>query len=153
MKSISFDTTNAICGALFVASGAFFAIQSLGLDLGTTVRMGPGYFPLLLAGVLVLLGAIIFIQALRVEGEPIDPFAWRGMLFILPAPVFFGLTVRGLGFAPSLFFTAFIACFASQKMNLFFAIVLSLLLTIFSVAVFSYGLGLPFERFGPWVRF
>ncbi|MEI1249299.1 tripartite tricarboxylate transporter TctB family protein [Rhizobium aouanii] len=153
MKSISFDTTNAICGALFVATGAFFAIQSLGLDLGTTVRMGPGYFPLVLAAVLVLLGAIIFIQALRVEGEPIDPFAWRGMVFILPAPVFFGLTVRGLGFAPSLFLTAFIACFASQKMNVFLAIVLSLLLTIFSVAVFSYGLGLPFERFGPWVRF
>ncbi|MBY3312197.1 tripartite tricarboxylate transporter TctB family protein [Rhizobium laguerreae] len=153
MKSISLDTTNAICGTLFVATGAFFAIQSLGLDLGTSVRMGPGYFPLVLAAVLVLLGAIIFIQALRVEGEPIDPFAWRGMLFILPAPVFFGLTVRGLGFAPSLFLTAFIACFASQKMNVFFAIVLSLLLTIFSVGVFSYGLGLPFERFGPWVRF
>ncbi|AHF85478.1 membrane protein [Rhizobium leguminosarum bv. trifolii WSM1689] len=153
MKSISFDTTNAICGALFVATGAFFAIQSLGLDLGTAVRMGPGYFPLVLAAVLVLLGAIIFIQALRVEGEPIDPFAWRGMLFILPVPVFFGLTVRGLGFAPSLFLTAFIACFASQKMNVFLAIILSLLLTIFSVAVFSYGLGLPFERFGPWVRF
>ncbi|MGO7075008.1 tripartite tricarboxylate transporter TctB family protein [Rhizobium johnstonii] len=153
MKSISFDTTNAICGAIFVATGAFFAIQSLGLDLGTAVRMGPGYFPLVLAAVLVLLGAIIFIQALRVEGEPIDPFAWRGMLFILPAPVFFGLTVRGLGFAPSLFLTAFIACFASQKMNVFFAIILSLLLTIFSVGVFSYGLGLPFERFGPWVRF
>ncbi|MDV4182094.1 tripartite tricarboxylate transporter TctB family protein [Rhizobium brockwellii] len=153
MKSISFDTTNAICGALFVATGAFFAIQSLGLDLGTAVRMGPGYFPLVLAAVLVLLGAIIFIQALRVEGEPIDAFAWRGMLFILPAPVFFGLTVRGLGFAPSLFLTAFIACFASQKMNVFLAIVLSLLLTIFSVGVFSYGLGLPFERFGPWVRF
>ncbi|MBP2443941.1 tripartite tricarboxylate transporter TctB family protein [Rhizobium leguminosarum] len=153
MKSISFDTTNAICGALFVATGAFFALQSLGLDLGTAVRMGPGYFPLVLACVLVLLGAIIFIQALRVEGEPIGAFAWRGMLFILPAPVFFGLTVRGLGFAPALFVTAFIACFASQKMNVFFAIILSLLLTVFSVAVFSYGLGLPFERFGPWVRF
>ncbi|WP_064683381.1 tripartite tricarboxylate transporter TctB family protein [Rhizobium bangladeshense] len=153
MKSISFDTTNAICGALFVATGAFFAFQSLSLDIGTALRMGPGYFPLVLATVLVLLGAIIFIQALRVEGEPVDVFAWRGMLFILPAPVFFGLTVRGLGFAPALFFTAFIACFASRKMNVVSAIILSLLLTIFSVAVFSYGLGLPFERFGPWVRF
>ncbi|RUM09125.1 tripartite tricarboxylate transporter TctB family protein [Rhizobium chutanense] len=153
MKSISFDSTNAICGALFVATGAFFAFQSLGLDLGTAIRMGPGYFPLVLACVLMLLGAIIFIQALRVEGEPVGALAWRGMLFILPAPVFFGLTVRGLGFAPALFVTAFIACFASQKMNLFSAIILSLLLTVFSVAVFSYGLGLPFERFGPWIRF
>ena len=56
-------------------------------------RMGPGYFPLVLAIVLVLLGAIVLVQATRVEGEPIGPVAWRGMLFILPAPIFFGLTV------------------------------------------------------------
>jgi hypothetical protein len=115
--------------------------------------MGPGYFPLVLSGILVLLGLIILVQAVRVQGEPIDPFAWRGMLFILPAPVFFGLTVRGLGFGPAIFLTAFIACFASSRMNVLFALVLSLLLTVFSVGVFSYALGLPFERFGPWVRF
>ncbi|WP_454851303.1 tripartite tricarboxylate transporter TctB family protein [Rhizobium binxianense] len=153
MKSITFDTTNAICGALLAATGAFFAVQSFGLEIGTALRMGPGYFPLVLSAVLVLLGAIILVQAVRVQGEPIEPLAWRGMLFILPAPVFFGLTVRGLGFAPALFFTAFIACFASQRMNVLFALVLSLVLTAFSIAVFSYGLGLPFERFGPWVRF
>jgi hypothetical protein len=38
-------------------------------------------------------------------------------------------------------------------MNVFYALILSLGLTVFSVAVFSYGLGLPFERFGPWTRF
>ena len=153
MKSITFDTTNAICGALFLATGVFFVIQCFSLEFGTALRMGPGYFPLVLAFVLVLLGAIIIVQAIRVEGEPIEPFAWRGMLFILPAPIFFGLTVRGLGFAPALFLTAFIACFASRKMTVIYAIVLSLLLTVFSIGVFSYGLGLPFERFGPWTRF
>lgn len=153
MKSITFDTTNAICGALLALTGAFFAFQSFGLEIGTALRMGPGYFPLVLSAVLVLLGVIILVQAVRVQGEPIEPLAWRGMLFILPAPVFFGLTVRGLGFAPALFLTAFIACFASQRMNVVFALILSLLLTGFSIAVFSYGLGLPFERFGPWTRF
>lgn len=153
MKSVSFDTTNVICGALLVATGAFFAIQSYNLDLGTTLRMGPGYFPLLLSVVLIILGAIVFVQAIRVQGEPMGPLAWRGMLFILPAPIFFGLTVRGLGFVPSIFLTAFIACFASHRMTVLHAILLSALLTAFSVGVFSYGLGLPFERFGPWVRF
>jgi hypothetical protein len=153
MKSVSFDTTNAICGALLVATGAFFAFQSYNLDLGTTLRMGPGYFPLLLSGVLIILGAIIFVQAMRVQGEPMGLLAWRGMLFILPAPIFFGLTVRGLGFVPAIFLTAFIACFASHRMTVIHAILLSVLLTAFSVGVFSYGLGLPFERFGPWVRF
>ncbi|APO76051.1 TctB family tripartite tricarboxylate transporter protein [Rhizobium etli 8C-3] len=153
MKPVSFDTTNVICGALLVATGAFFAIQSYSLDLGTTLRMGPGYFPLLLSAVLIILGAVVFVQAIRVHGEPMGPFAWRGMLFILPAPIFFGLTVRGLGFVPSIFLTAFIACFASHRMTVLHAILLSVLLTAFSVGVFSYGLGLPFERFGPWVRF
>jgi hypothetical protein len=94
----------------------------------------------------------VLVQATRVKGEPMGPLALRGMLFILPAPVFFGLTVRGLGFVPSLFFTALIAAFASTRMKPGMALVLALAITIFSAAVFSYALGLPFERFGPWTR-
>ena len=153
MNNLSFDRTNALCGIVFIGAGLFFVIQSLGLELGTALRMGPGYFPLLLGGLLVLLGAVIFFQSFRGEGEPIGHLAWRGMLFILPSPIIFGLTVRGLGFVPSLFITAFIACFASERMTPLGALVLSAAVTVFSVAVFSYALGLPFERFGPWVRF
>jgi hypothetical protein len=152
MNNLSFDRANLLCGLVFIGAGLFFGIQSLGLELGTSFRMGPGYFPLVLAGLLILLGVVVLIQSLRKAGEPIDPLAWRGMLFILPAPVVFGLTVRGLGFVPSLFIAAFIACFASHKMSVMWALVLSLAITVFSVAVFSYALGLPFERFGPWTR-
>ncbi|MCA1404483.1 tripartite tricarboxylate transporter TctB family protein [Ensifer sp. IC3342] len=153
MKSITFDATNALCGGILTAVGLFFIWQSLSLELGTAFRMGPGYFPLLLACVLTLLGAVILVQSARVQGEPMGAIAVRGMFLILPAPIFFGLTVRGLGFVPSLFFTALIACFASHRMKPHWAIAISLVLTVFSVAVFSYGLKLPFERFGPWVRF
>lgn len=153
MDNPSFDRTNATCGLVFIGAGLFFAVQSLGLEKGTALRMGPGYFPLVLAGLLILLGAVILVQSFRKEGEPIGPLAWRGMLFILPAPVVFGLTVRGLGFVPALFITAFIACFASHRMTVLGALILSSAVTLFSVAVFSYALGLPFERFGPWLRF
>ncbi len=153
MKSLSIDSTNGLCGAIFVGLGLFFAYQSFGLELGTTFRMGPGYFPLVLAGVLVLLGLVILIQATRVAGEPVGPIAWRGMLFILPAPIFFGLTVRGLGFVPALFLTGLIAAFASSRMKPLMALILVAGLTLFSVIVFSYALGLPYQRFGPWLRF
>ncbi len=153
MKSLSIDPVNGICAALFIAFGAFFGINALGLDIGTTFRMGPGYFPLVLSGLLVLLGVVIMVQAMRIGSEPLGPIAWRGMAFILPAPIFFGLTVRGLGFVPAIFLTALIAAFASHKMKPLMAIVLAALLTAFSVAVFSYALGLPFQRFGPWLRF
>jgi uncharacterized membrane protein len=153
MKSIGIDTTNGLCGALFVALGLFFAYQSWTLEIGTAFRMGPGYFPLVLALILVLLGIVVLVQATRVDSEPIGPIAWRGMLFILPAPIFFGLTVRGLGFLPSIFLTALIAAYASTRMRPLTALLLSAGVTLFSVAVFSYALGLPFQRFGPWLRF
>jgi hypothetical protein len=153
MKPIAIDTTNGICGAIFVVCGLLFATQALSLDIGTAFRMGPGYFPLVLAIMLVLLGLVVLAQAIRVEGEPIGPIAWRGMAFILPAPIFFGLTVRGLGFVPALFLTALIAAFASTRMKPGMALVLAAALTLFSVIVFSYALGLPFQRFGPWLPF
>jgi len=153
MNSVKFDRTNLICGLLFVAIGAFFALQSLDLELGTAFRMGPGYFPFILALALILFGGIIVVQSTRVEGEPIGGIAWRGMMFILPAPIFFGMTVRGLGFVPSIFVTCLIAAFASGRMKVIPAILLSIGLTVFSVLVFSYGLGLPFRRFGPWLGY
>ncbi len=152
MKQVQFDGTNAICGLTFIALGGFFIYQCLNLELGTAFRMGPGYFPLVLAAVLTLLGVVVLVQATRVKGEPMGPLALRGMLFILPAPVFFGLTVRGLGFVPSLFFAALIAAFASSRMKPLPALALAAAITVFSALVFSYALGLPFERFGPWTR-
>ncbi len=153
MRTFAVDTSNAFCGALFIGFGGFFIYQSLDLELGTALRMGPGYFPLILAIVLVLLGGVVLVQSMRIAGEPIGPIALRGIAFILPAPIFFGLTVRGLGFAPSLFLTALIAAFASSRMNPPMALLLAAAITLFSVIVFSYALGLPFERFGPWLRF
>jgi hypothetical protein len=153
MNSLKVDTVNLICGLLLIATGLFFAYQSFELELGTALRMGPGYFPFILACALILFGAIILVQSMRVEGTPVGALAWRGMFFILPAPIFFGLTVRGLGFVPSIFVTALIASFASGRMKPLTALVLSAALTVFSVAVFSYGLGLPFRRFGPWLGY
>lgn len=153
MKPTSFDRTDAAAGILFIVLGLIFGGMSLGLDLGSPRRLGPGAFPLILAGVLTVLGLVILAGSLKSRGEGLGTLAWRGILFILPAPVFFGLTVRGLGFVPSLFVTTVIAAMASLRMKLPAALALALAVTIFSTLVFSYGLGLPFRRFGPWLSF
>lgn len=144
------NKADAAAGILFIFLGLVFGIQSLGLEMGTPLRMGPGMFPAGLAATLILLGAIILLGALRTAGGDIGTFAWRGMMFILPAPVFFGLTVRGLGFVPSIFFTTLIAAMAALKMKPIHAVGLAVAVTIFCTLVFSYALGLPFRRFGPW---
>ncbi len=152
-SSKSINKVDAAAGILFIGLGLIFCFQSLGMELGTPLRMGPGYFPLFLAGLLILLGSLIVASAFKSTGEALGKHAWRGMLFILPAPVFFGLTVRGLGFVPSIFITTLIAAKASMKMGMISALVLALGVTVFSTLVFSFALGLPFQRFGPWLAF
>ena len=154
MRKITVDWTDALAGIVFILFGLLFGVQSLGLEIGTAFRMGPGYFPLVLSGILILLGGLITASAVHDRGgEPIGSLAWRGVLFTLPAPIFFGLTIRGLGFVPAIFLTTLIAALASFKMRLHWALLLAVGVTIFATLVFSYGLGLPFRRFGPWLSF
>ncbi|MCZ4094276.1 tripartite tricarboxylate transporter TctB family protein [Sinorhizobium psoraleae] len=153
MKSISFDTTNALCGGILTAVGLFFVWQSLTPRARYRFPHGPGLFPAP-ARLRVDAARRHHPCAVRTGSRRTDGGDRRPRhVFILPAPIFFGLTVRGLGFVPAIFFTALIACFASHRMKPHWALAISLALTVFSVAVFSYGLNLPFERFGPWVRF
>lgn len=151
MSNKPVDKADAHAGIALVLIGLYFGVQSWMLPLGTTLRMGPGYFPLVLSGLLILLGLIVALQSIGREGQPIGRLAWRGALFILPAPVIFGLTVRGLGFVPAIFVATLIASRASVKMSWTASLVLTVAVTIFATLIFSYGLGLPYRRFGPWL--
>ncbi len=48
MNLASIDRPNAVCGAFFIIVGAIFAAQSLAVELGTWLRIGPGGLPLVL---------------------------------------------------------------------------------------------------------
>jgi hypothetical protein len=142
-----------LLGAIFALIGAGFVIAARGLDMGTSQRMGPGLFPLILASVMMLLGIAIAAQAFFTTEEPIGKVPWRGLVLILAAPVLFGITVRGLGLVGAVALAIAISTFASQRAGLVLAGLLTLSLTIFCVLVFSYGLGLPIPLRGPWLSF
>lgn len=142
-----------ICGLVFIVIGLLFLVGGKDLDIGTSTRMGPGYFPLVLCGILILLGILI---AAKSFGRPDVEFGvvpWRALLLILPAIVLFGMTLRNIGLMPAVFMVALASSFSSSKMTVPLAIALSIGLSIFCAAVFKWGLGLPIELFGPWVRF
>jgi hypothetical protein len=42
-----------LAGAVFVAFGLAFAVTSTTYEVGSPLRMGPGFFPLALGGILV----------------------------------------------------------------------------------------------------
>lgn len=144
-----------ICaGLIFLAFGLAFGFAASGYQLGAALRMGPGYFPLLLAVVLSLVGVGILVGALRGRGEAgsFGAVPWRAALLVLGAILFFGASVRGLGLALALFLTAFAAALASSENTPARAGLIALALTVFCVAIFSYGLGVPVPLLGAWVR-
>jgi hypothetical protein len=145
------DTKEVACGAIFMVTAGLFAYGTTDLAMGTSIRMGPGYFPLMLAVILGILGFIILVKGVGREPSPLGAVSWRGILFILAGPIVFGLTVRGLGLAPSIGLVAGIAALASSRATWKMIVGIVVCLVAFCVIVFSYGLGLPYALIGPWV--
>ncbi|MCK0196839.1 tripartite tricarboxylate transporter TctB family protein [Ancylobacter sp. 6x-1] len=140
-------------GILLIGLAAMFGILSLDLPMGSAVRMGPGYFPLVLSGILGVLGLIVFIGGLRFadEGEPIRLAAlpWRGLVLVTLAVVVFGVGIRPLGLGPAMGLAVFISAMASRRFHLASALAMTGLMVLFAWAVFIKGLGLPLPMLGP----
>lgn len=142
-----------LAGLIFLAIGLAFGYAALGYELGSALRMGPGYFPIILAGILVLLGIAILVQSFwsGPDEVAIGTVPWRGMILLLGALVFFGMTVRGLGLLPSLFVTVFMSAWASRSNSLLASLVLAAGLTLLCWVIFVWALGLPLQIVGPWL--
>jgi hypothetical protein len=63
-------------GLMFIGFGVFFMIWALThYQMGTAVRMGPAYFPTMLGGLMLFLGALVLIESFAMEGPPLTlPF-------------------------------------------------------------------------------
>jgi hypothetical protein len=141
-----------LAGSVFIVFGLFFALVSLTYEVGSPLNMGPGYFPLVLGGVLALLGIVIVGKGFVAgEGEPIGTIPWRSTALIVVAVIFFGLTVRGLGLVPSLFITTVLTAFAGHRTGVIPALVISAGLTILCVLIFVVALQLRVPLIGPWI--
>ena len=149
--------TDILAGLIFVAFGLAFAITSLSYEIGTPLRMGPGYFPLVLGGILVFLGLLIagkgFISGSSPEGQRFGSVPWRALSLIVLAVLFFGLTVRGLGLVPATAVTALLTALASYRTGILAALAIAAGLTVLCVLVFLLALQLQLPMFGPWLSF
>lgn len=140
-----------LSGLLFIILAAMFAWQAWDLPMGTGNRMGPGYFPMVLSGVLGLLGLVVLASGLSVDGAKPSGTAWRALGVLTLAIVFFGFGMQPLGFLPTIAISVFLSTMASQKFQLKAAIAITTIMTVFTWAVFILGLGLPLPLLGPWL--
>lgn len=143
---------DVLAGLVFVALGLGFAGGATGYEIGNPVRMGPGYFPLVLGGILAALGAVIAGKGLvAADGEAIGTMPWRAIVLIVASVIFFGLTVRGLGVAPATFITIALSAAASRRATAIGVALLSVGLTVVCVLVFVVALSVRLPLVGPWI--
>jgi hypothetical protein len=144
-----------LSGLIFLGMGAAFGYAATGYPLGTALRMGPGYFPLVLAGVLMALGLAIGAKGLTAAAADggIGRVPWRAIVLILGALVFFGATIRGIGLGPAVFGTALLSALGSRQNGPVGAFAIAAAMTILCILVFHYGLGIAVPVVGPWLKF
>jgi len=134
-------------GLLFVGFGAVAIVAGSDYPMGTAARMGPGYFPRILGGLLVALGAAIALGALRPNGTPIAFGSPMPAAIVLAAVVLFGVAAPLLGLVAAAFLVVAISARASSEYRMKESLISGAVLAAAAAAIFVYGLGL---QLAPW---
>ena len=129
-------------GVLFILIGTAAIIVGSKYNLGTAARMGPGYFPRILGGLLIVFGLILSVRAFWLPGEPFPRWKLRPTLVVLGSVVLFGLIVQKFGVAISTIILIMTASAASHEFRPKEALIVGVCLAALAVGVFVIGLKL-----------
>jgi putative tricarboxylic transport membrane protein len=143
-------TIDRLSGAVLVLLGLFVVWERRVLPLGTAQHPGPGYFPLFLALLLVLFGAILI---LRGKGSPaFRTVSWSEASHALPilgCCVFVTLFLEQLGYRLTLFIVLGVLFGILERLPLWLVLTLTLGLSLGSFWLFDSLLRVPLPR-GGW---
>jgi hypothetical protein len=137
-------------GAIFMAIGTVAVVVARDYPLGTTFKMGPGYFPTVLGALLALVGLVAALRGLLRPGAEVGAFAWREIFLVLAATVLFGLLLRSAGLIVAVLALVLVGAQASRFFRWGAAVVLGAGMAAFCVLVFVKALGMPIPMLGPW---
>lgn len=136
---------DVLAGLLFAALGTGGLLVALAYPFGTLGDMGPGFFPRVLGLVLIGLGGITFVRGLR-AGEPVEgPWGWLPLTMLSAALLAFGWLMEHAGLLPALVALVVASARAGQEFAWREVAVLTVALCVLAVAVFVWGLGLPYS--------
>jgi hypothetical protein len=116
-----------------------------GYRIGTAARMGPGLFPMLLGGMMGVIGLSLALPALVRDGDKFPRLHLRPMLVMLASIIVFALLLQPLGFVVAGIALIVIGGFSDPDLPFIESVALAVFLTASSVLVFVLLLGLPFN--------
>jgi hypothetical protein len=142
------ENRDFLSGLMFIVIGLGAIFIARDYPVGSALRMGPGYFPVALGGILFLMGLYVMVQGLLKKEKVKGNWSLRALIVLPAAVVVFGFMVERTGFVPALIVLALVAAAAGREFKFVEVVVLAIVLTICCVALFIYGLGMPYPLFG-----
>lgn len=137
------NTKDAGAGLIFVAFGALAIGIAVQYPVGSALRMGPGYFPLVIGAILVLFGAIMLGRSLVVEGAVIGRFRIKPLVWILLCVGAFAATIDSLGIIVAACVLVVLSRLGEWDPRLRESLLLGAALAAISVGIFVYALSIP----------
>jgi Tripartite tricarboxylate transporter TctB family len=141
------DSKDFWSGVMLIVIGGGAIYIGRDYPFGTALRMGAGFFPLVLGAALVLFGVFFAVRGLRSSDKIEGNWSPRALVILPLAFVLFGVLMQHAGFVAALFVLVVGSAAAGTEFKLVEVLVLAGLLTVMCVALFIWALGLPYPLF------
>jgi len=138
------DSKDFWSGVMLIAIGAVAVFMARDYPFGTALRMGAGFFPVVLGVALVLFGLYFVVRGLRASAKIEGNWSLRALIVLPLAFVAFGILMEHAGFVPAMLALIVGSAAAGTEFRIGEVLALSVFLTIMSVALFIWALGLPY---------
>ena len=136
-----------LSGLMFLGIGGVAIYMAQDYPMGSALRMGPGYFPIVLGGLMGLFGIYELILGVMKSDPVKGNWSVRALIVLPLAAVVFGIMMEKLGFVMALVALIFVSAAASREFKFLEVLISAVVITLASVGVFIYGLGLPYPLF------
>jgi hypothetical protein len=137
-----------LAGLMFIAFGVAALVIAQNYTYGTTMRMGPGYFPTWLGFILIGLGSWIVVMGLNTDGPKVLRPALRPLLMISLAFLGYGLVIENFGFVAAIVAIVVLSSLSTPDWRWKEVVISTVVLAVGSVLLFIELLGLPFQLWG-----
>jgi putative tricarboxylic transport membrane protein len=143
---------DVLLGSFFLTIGAVAASMAVSYSFGTSSRMGPGYFPMIISSLLVITGLLVLFRS-RLSHVPIAAVGWKPVVVVSGAIVIFGLVVEPLGLPIAVFLLTVVSATTSDKFRFDWrALAGAVAFAAFCSILFVKLLGLPVPIVGTWLQ-
>ena len=147
MKTGLLQNRDLLAGLLFIAIGSGGFLIALSYPFGTIDRMGPGYFPRVLGTILIAFGLVTAAKGLRSGAKVDGPWGWFPLSMLAASLVAFGWLMERTGLIPALIVLIVTSAWAGKEFRWGEVAVLTAVMCLMAVAIFIWGLGLPYPLY------